>query len=624
MRVQHHRIAGEQVVIRVAESRADLDEFERWAAEQGRRPVAVDTEATGLNAFSAGFRLRMVQFGTAREAWVIPVDTQGIPPEMSTAGLGSARRVLACHPALVAHNAPFDALVLDRHAGVDLDALWPRLTDTAILAHLCDPRGPEDGGPGLKLKGLAALHVDPDAPDTADGLTAAFRTLGLTTETGWAQIPLDHPTYTLYAGLDVILTARLHTVLADLVAARGFTRLAEFEAAVALVCAKIQRRGVRVDPEYLTALRADLLSDAERWTDVAAGYGVRSINAPAQVVNALLGMGETLTEITKSGALKVDKEVLAPLADLDREWERIGAREPNLLADAVIRGKRSAKWAVSYAGAMLDYRDADDRIHPSIASLRARTARMSISRPALQQLPSKEARVRRGMLADDDASVWGSVDYQAVEMRVIAALSGDPVMIEAIRAGRDLHGYTAELVYGPDYTLRQRNLMKGVGLGKLFGGGADTLARQTGAPVDQVRHATRRYDRVYRGITRYSARLVRRAEYGRREVTTPTGRVIPLDRNRLYAATNYIVQSTARDVLADALLRVDDAGLLDYVRLPVHDELVFSAPADTAHEVGRALAETMAVTDFLGTGVPLTTDLEIGGRSWGSLYELAA
>ncbi|MGW0523034.1 DNA polymerase [Crossiella sp. NPDC003009] len=610
--------------VRVPETRDDVEAFTRWCAAQGSRPLALDTETTGLNAFTPGFRVRLVQLGSACEAWVLPVDEQGVCPDLRAAARAALRSELTGPRPLLVHNATFDALVLDRHAGVELDLLWPRLTDTAILAHLCDPRGPEDGGPGLTLKGLAALHVDPGAPDTSAGLHEVFRKLGHTRETGWAAIPLDHPTYTLYAGLDVILTARLHAVLADHVAARGFARLAEFEHAVALVCAKIERRGVRVDPEYLTELRADLLADAAKWTAVAAGFGVRSINAPRQVSSALLGMGETLTETTESGALKVDKQLLMSLADLDREWERIGARAPNPLADAVIRGKRSAKWATSYASAMLDYRDAHDRIHPSIASLRARTARMSISRPALQQLPSKEARVRRGMLADDERAAWGSVDYQAVEMRVIAALSGDPVMIEAIRAGRDLHGYTAELVYGPGYTLRQRNLMKAVGLGKLFGGGPDTLARQTGAPVDQVRHATRQYDRVYRGITRYSARLVRRAEYGLRQVTTPTGRVIPLDRNRLYAATNYIVQSTARDVLADALLRLDERGLLDFVRLPVHDEVVFSAPADIAHEVGREIADTMAVTDFLGTGVPLATDLEIGGRSWGSLYELAS
>ncbi len=152
----------------------------------------------------------------------------------------------------------------------------------------------------------------------------------------------------------------------------------------------------------------------------------------------------------------------------------------------------------------------------------------------------------------------------------------------------------------------------------MFGGGADSLARQTGAPLSQIRHAVREYDRVHRAIERYSRRLEQRAEYGRREVVTPAGRVLPLDRRRLYAATNYTVQSSARDVLAEALLRLDEKGLTEFVRLPVPDEMIFTAPRADAAEVGRAIADAMAVEDFFG--VPLTTDLDVGGYSWDSLY----
>lgn len=622
MRVLRHRVAGGQVTIRIAETRDDVAAFRRWTADNAHRVIAFDTEATGLDWFAPDFRLRVAQFGHESEAWVLPVDTQGLPSAYVTDARAAVTEALCRLPRLTIHNATFDALVAAVVLGVDLDSLWSRVTDTTILAHLCDPRGPEDGGAGLKLKGLCARHVDPDAPDTQAGLYAEFRKIGHSKDTGWAHIAIHNPVYLLYAGLDVVLGARLYRELEVQVRARGFERLAEFERAVGLVCAKIERAGFRVDVEYLTDLRDHLAHDAEQWTALARTFGVTSVNAPAQVADALTGMGETLTETTDAGNLKVDKEVLMVLADLDREWERIGAREPNPLADAVLRAKRAGKWGTSYADAMLTRRDSADRIHPSIAALKARTARMSISRPPLQQLPSKEWRVRRALVADLDDWVIGSVDYQAVEMRVIAALAGDPVMIEAILAGRDLHGYTAELVYGANYTKRQRDLMKGVGFGKLFGGGADTLARQTGAPLSQVRHAIREYDRVYRAIKRFSRRLEQRAEYGRKEVLTPAGRVLPLDRRRLYAATNYIVQSTARDVLAEALLRLDERGLTQYLRLPVHDEVVFAAPRDIAADVGREIADTMAVENF--RGVPLATDLEIGGRSWGSLYGAAA
>ncbi|MCP3800213.1 DNA polymerase [Allokutzneria sp. A3M-2-11 16] len=611
-------MAGEATTIRVVETREDVEAFTAWTETVRSRVVAFDTETTSTDIYAPGFRLRLAQFGTETDAWVIPVDAHQVPEPRRSLAARAVVDMLNDHPRLTVHNATFDALIAARHLGVDLDSLWSRVTDTTILAHLCDPRGPEDGGTGMSLKALAAQRVDSDAPDTATGLYAAFREIGHTKDTGWAAIDLHHPLYTLYAGLDVILGARLYHSLSAEAAVRGFGRLAEFEHAVALVCAKIEARGFRVDPGYLSELSIRLAGEATQWGGVAAEFGVTSVNAPAQVSAALVGMGETLTETTDTGALKVDKEVLKPLADLDRDWERVGAREPNLLAEAVLRAKRAAKWRVSYADAMLSRRDADDRIHPSITALKARTARMSISRPPLQQLPSGDWVIRRALVADFPGWVVGGVDYAAVEMRILAALSGDPVMCQAIHDGHDLHDYTAELIFGPAFTKGHRKIAKGVGFGKVYGGGPDTLARQTGAPLEQVRATLREYDRVYRGIKRYSRRLVQRAEYGCREVITPAGRVLPLDRRRLYAAVNYMVQSTARDVLAEALLRLDERGLTPYLRLPVHDEVVWTAPADIAADVGREIADAMTVPDFFG--VPLFTDLEIGGYSWGSLY----
>ena len=77
----------------------------------------------------------------------------------------------------------------------------------------------------------------------------------------------------------------------------------------------------------------------------AARYGVTSINSTAQVAEALTAMGEELTESTAGGKPKVDRAVLMPLADLDRDWKRIGEREPNPLAEAVLYGKRASKWS---------------------------------------------------------------------------------------------------------------------------------------------------------------------------------------------------------------------------------------------------------------------------------------
>ncbi|MFF8774523.1 hypothetical protein [Kitasatospora sp. NPDC015120] len=115
-------------------------------------------------------------------------------------------------------------------------------------------------------------------------------------------------------------------------------------------------------------------------------------------------MGEKLTEKTDSGALSVAKAVLLPMADLDQDWQRLGMREPNALADAVLRAKRAGKWSASYAEAMLNNRDAFDRIPPKINPLGAQTGRASHSDPAT---PGWE--VRRCMVAEP-GHVYFSVD----------------------------------------------------------------------------------------------------------------------------------------------------------------------------------------------------------------------
>lgn len=605
MRILTHTVAGDECQIFVPERRSELAGFDAFLA-QGDKILGLDTETSGLDIYSPTYKLRLVQFGNAREAWVLRADLFA----------DSIVRALRQKRFFAVHNAAFDLQVLDRCLGVRVEELVDRVFDTRIFAHLLDPRQESEGGAGLKLKPLSAIYVDDAAPDTQEGLTAVFRSLGFTKETGWAMIPVDNETYLRYAGLDVILETRLFAELAPLVKDLGFNALSKFEHHFQGLLCLMQRRGMLLDVDYIEQLRGDLQQEAETFRLVAKRYGVDNCNSTAQVAEALTAMGEELTERTPSGLVKVDKSVLLALADLDREWERIEARDANPLADAVLRSKRAEKWQTAYVDAFLHLRDGDNRLHASIGGLQARTARMSVSRPPLQQLPSGDWKIRRAVVADP-GQVMISSDYDQIELRVLAALADVKGMKKAIEDGIDLHAYTAGLVYGPEFTKFHRKLMKGVGFGKVYGGGAVTLARQTGAPMDGVKHAIAEYDRVYPEIKRYSARLQKRADYGKKEVVTVSGRHLPLDRDRLYAATNYVIQSTARDILAQAIVDLFDAGLGDHLLLPIHDEILAQAPEREAPEVAVELGRIMSGVFY---GVPLTSTGEVTGRNWGAAY----
>ncbi|MGW3177734.1 DNA polymerase [Kitasatospora sp. NPDC001119] len=611
MRVHPYRLAQEPVEIKVAENGDDLREFRTWWTGHANAGTLLgfDTETTGL-AWTD--RIRLAQFGDTHTAYVIPVELGGPFRE-------AAREALANLPNLVAHNLAFDALKVDTELGIRLEDLYPRAQDSRVAAHLLDSRHDYEGGVGLSLKPLSAWYVDPAAPDTQNDLTKVFNSMGLTKENGWARIALSHDVYELYAGLDALLVARLLPKLLARYKAEGLrSALLPYEHRLALVCAKLQRTGMLVDPEYTKGL-VGRLADEKKWhSAVAARFGVESVNSPDQVAGALLGMGEKLTERTDSGALSVAKEVLLPLADLDPDWQRLGMREPNQLADSVLRAKRAGKWSTSYAEAMLNNRDAFDRIHPKINPLGAQTGRASHSDPAMAQLPSHGWEVRRCVVAEP-GHVYFSVDQQAVELRVLAALSGESRMIRAIASGKDLHGFAAEMMYGGGYDKGQRTLAKIAGLGTAYQGGAATLAKQTGQDVQVMRDTLSRYGRAFPGIKRWARKLQRLALAEGCTMTTLTGRRLHLDRDKLYKSVAYACQSTARDTMGQALITMDEQGLTPYLTMWVHDEVVGTAPKREAADVARACADAMKMTLL---GVPLDTDAEVYGPSWADGYGL--
>lgn len=516
---------------------------------------------------------------------------------------------------LVVHTHDnFDLLGLD-HAGLgNLEELASKTINTHILAHLLDPRAAGEGtGRGHGLKELAQFYVDPKATDGKSELHEVFRKEYKTTiEKGWAVIDIDHPKYVTYTGLDVIYGSRLFDALADELRSMKLAELSRFEHRVSRICSQMVKRGFALDVPYTEDLVVKFTDEAFVASELAKGYGLENVNSPAQVGKALMAMGWEPKEFTSTGQPKADKAVLVALEDAG-----------NPLAKAIREAKRAGKWRESYAQAMLDVRDENDRIHPKLSPLKARTARMAISRPPLQQLPSRDTggesvwRVRRALVADPGHLIF-SVDYATLEMRLLAVMADVELLKKAIWDEQDLHEFTAALLYGPEFTKEQRKIAKNVGYGKVYGGGVAGVARLTGAPVDAVRKAIAEYDRVFPEIKAYSDRLRTEALSSGLIVRSPIGRRLPVDEDRIYAATNYVIQSLARDILAEALLRADDAGLTPYMLLPVHDEIVGQAPAREAEEVATELGKLMAVPDF--GGVPIDTDREVGGFSWGSLY----
>ena len=191
-------------------------------------------------------------------------------------------------------------------------------------------------------------------------------------------------------------------------------------------------------------------------------------------------------------------------------------------------------------------------------------------------------------------------------------------MIETFAQGGDLHDATAERLFGPGFTKEQRRLAKGVGFGKVYGGGVDTLSRQAGVSKIEAKKSMAAFDRSFPRVTRWSRQLIDKVTHGEPLVQLPTGRRIPIDRRYGYRATNYMIQGLAADLFKGALLELDQAGMTEHLLIPVHDEVIAMCPTDQAEEFSRSLEEIMS--GELGP-VPITAEAEIIGRSWGDKYK---
>jgi DNA polymerase-1 len=603
MRELRHVVEGEQVSIRVAEHEEDLDPF-RDFVRRNLRGLAFDTETTGLDIYSQKFRVRLAQFGNPTESWVIPVEFGGRFVE-------DVRRTLLGVDKLFVQNGGFDLQVSDRHLDVPMEKLWRKTRDTKIPAHLVDPRGQEEGGIGHSLEALTANYIDRAVAEEVKGSISKIAKEYKTNKNGvWAKVDIDHPGYNLYAGMDTILAARLAKKLFPLVPASS-RELVDFEHEVAEICSYMERTGFLLDVDYTKRLSERLHEEEEHYAEIAAKLGCENVNSTDQVADVLESRGVNLPGRTPSGKRKVDKTVLDKLV-----------KEGDEFASAVVEAKKARKWRTTWVDTFLDNMDVDGRCHASINSLRARTARMSITGIPAQTLPSKDWMIRRCFVADP-GHVIGSIDYKAQELRVLAARSGDPTMIRAFNLpdddeGSDLHILTARAAFGQHITKahKERGYAKVVNFGRVYGGGVAVVMEQTGLDEETATRVVKGFDDAYPLVKAYSNKLMKEA---RRNgfITTSTGRRLPVDRQRAYAALNYDIQSSSRDVTCRGLVRLHRAGFTPYLRLPVHDEVVGSFPREKAqwgvNRVGELMGERMGPV-YIGT------DPTVTGKSWGHEY----
>lgn len=582
----------DHVKLHYVDSVAIAQDFMSWLG-QSRRVLGVDTETTGFSPDRD--RIRLIQFGDKDTGWAIPWEHWG--------GVG-IEALNKYEGDLVLHNSKFDSRFIVKNGGVRWP--WHRTHDTMAMAHLIDPRRPKG------LKPLAARLVDSRASASSKMLDDAKDKNGWT----WATVPVDFPYYWLYGALDPVLTCHIFDHLYPEVEAK-YMEPYELEMGTTRVIAGMEARGARTDRTYCKDQSQRLSTYSARAMDwLRAEHGLTSVNSSAQVKRFLQSNDIAYPQVfTKSGADSMGKAVL----------ETVLHRTGNPVVQTILNVRRADKMVGPYFSNFLTMMDDEDRLHCNIWTMGTRTARMSVSDPALQTLPRKDPTVRKAFIPSED-HVLITCDYDQIEARLMAHFSQDQGLADAFAAEEDFFCVIASQIFGRPITKadEERQLTKNTVYGKMYAAGVQTMSETAGVELEVMRGVVKAFDSRFPGVKQFQSAIddiaVRRQRAeGTAYVLTPTGRRMPADDGKGYTLINYLIQCHAAEILKKKMLDLDavlDDGMMI---LPVHDELVFDVPSEGSEDVQRLIESTMR--DDTTYRVPITASSDLLTQSWGQKYE---
>ena len=477
--------------------------------------------------------------------------------------------------------------------------------DPAIAAYLVDPAGDQ-----YLLEDLAVRYA---GVELAPGSATPSGQLDLMAV---AEDPAE--TAARRAGA----VARLVEPLSAALSSRGMSKLYdEVERPLVRVLAEMEDAGVRVDVPALEMLSRELAAEAKRLeAHIQELAGVEFVvNSTPQLRDVLFNkLGLTPQKKTKTG-YSTDAQTL----------EKLRGEHP--IVEALLRYREVEKLRSTYGESLLAEVGPDGRIHATFNQTVARTGRLSSDQPNLHNIPirSDEGRRFRKCFIPAEGCRFLVADYNQIELRVIAHLAEEPALIDAFRAGTDIHNVTASRIYGvasQDVTLAMRSKAKMVSYGLAYGMEAYGLASRLAIPVDEAAQILRAYWDAFPAVRTYMDRVVAEArDRGYTETLFGRRRQIPELQSGRYQvrsagerqAMNAGIQGLAADIFKVALVRLDSrlqpAGLSSRLVLQVHDEVIVEVPP--AEEEAAAAAVLEAMTGAADLRVPLTVNLA-WGENW--------
>ena len=461
---------------------------------------------------------------------------------------------------------------------------------------------------------LAAYLIDPnrskyELPDLAR------EALG----TEISAAPVNWPATAWDTAVNADLTAQTAKVLRERILEKKLeTIYSEVELPLAPLLYRMEKAGLKVDPRVLADLSNFIGQELHKLTLKVYELAGREFNigSPKQVGEVLGELNINSNRKTSTGRVSTSKAVLEELA---QTYE---------LPRLIIEYRELDKLKSVYTDALPHQIATDGRIHCQLNQTVAATGRLSSSDPNLQNIPIRTElgrRIRKAFVAEEGNKII-SADYSQLELRLLAHITQDAVMLEAFQKGEDIHARTARLVFGAktgEELKEARRFAKIVNFAIAYAIEPWGLSQRVGISRQEAKKVIEDYYNTYKGVRRYMDEVpIRAREHG--YVRSIYGRIRPLpgitDRNaniRRAAereAINMPIQGTASDIVKIAMLHVEDElkrkGSNARLLMQVHDELLLEVPEGEVEEISRMLKHEME--SAVSLDVPLVADVGVG------------
>ncbi len=511
----------------------------------------------------------------------------------------------------IGQNIKYDLLMLKWYGFELKGILW----DTMLAHYVIEPEGRRS----MDLLSSQYLHYEPVHIDELIGKKGKGQ---------GTMRDVEIEKVKEYAAEDADITLQLKTVFEPLVKSKEVeTVLYTVENPLVKVLTDMEFEGVKIDKDFLNEYSIELEKEAKIFeNNVYEQAGVRfNLASPKQLGEVLFDKLklDPKAKKTKTGQYATGEDVLQKLSHQNK-----------IVAD-ILGFRQLTKLKSTYIDALpLMINSKTGRVHTSYAQAVAVTGRLSSNNPNLQNIPIRSERgreIRKAFIPRDSNRVLVSADYSQIELRIVAAISGDPNMCEAFKLGKDIHTATAAKVYGieeSEVTKEQRYKAKSVNFGIIYGQGAYGLAENLGIKNSEAKEIIENYKKEFVGITTYMAETVKFAQdngyvetlLGRkrwlRDISSGNFTVRGFaERN----AVNSPIQGTAADMIKLAMIKIHKAikeqNLQSRMILQVHDELVFDAVREELDILKPLILDNMKSALLLPNDVPVEAELGVG-ENW--------